>query len=198
MLQIISGGSHGDERLLKLLPVLDEIKAEYLISPYFSAATPAVGCSMAHLKCIERAQKYNETIAVVAEDDLVLTHPDSLARFYELIHTLPDNWLFFYAGAYGVLKWHDLGDGVARVERPGGTHLIAYSPAGQEFAQRYPAEGKGAQWDRWLNCAGYEHSYCAYPMLAYQAAGYSMNIHGYCDYRHMLNGIPLYKADSFK
>ncbi len=136
--------------------------------------------NISHKQIVEYSQLKGDEMVCIAEDDFLMTHPDSFAYY---IKNIPASFDVYLGGCY----IPDIRNG--KLVSWAGLHLYTVH---KNFYETFLSLPEHEHLDRAM--AGLGEFHLCNPMVAIQANGFSSNTGKEENYSHLLNGASLYKG----
>jgi len=188
--QIIVGNRSKDSINALLLELSKAGLSNVIIQDgYYDDENSKTNIACAHKRCVIHAMDNDWPYAIILEDDVWFTHPDSWDYFIKSMNKLPQDWDIYTSGYYSVSKIEPEYQNIERVIGFCGLHCYAVSKKFYvEFLKCPPKNNI----DWWSSQRGRSLCFTCYPFAAIQKPGYSENVSEYKDYSKLLIGKKIF------
>lgn len=147
--------------------------------------SPAIGCSISHLKCLEKAKSLNWDHVLIVEDDIKFMNPILFKTQFNKLLSSNLNWDVILLGGNNVGPYTIISDYAVKVTKCLTTtgYLVNknyydtlinnYRTGIQFFLQNIKSPNKYAIDTYWFSLQQRDHWYLVYPLSVSQTVGFS-------------------------
>lgn len=154
-------------------------------------ADGAWGCAQSHMAIVRMAKEQSLENVLIFEDDAKLSDTFNTTIHSALSQLMSYKWDFFYLGTRLIAPAKMVTPNLARIIAAFTTHAYAVNHTMYDKILAYDHKEQKAidVHYSWLTRIdnSYGDSFCMYPIGAYQRAGVSDLIGGFCDYKELLD-----------